>query len=261
MVEDQDELGRLTDVNVATTWSAMGRLSGAAVGGSDECPFMATGIDAAFFNGAYATRAVSDPEQVVRDATEFMAAQGVPWLLWVRTGVDDALLEAGRDAGLTDAGGPPAMALASIPPLPPPPDGLQIRVVDDAEMLEACIDVTARGYEMPVEIARLLVSEGIIADPQFVAVLGFVEDVAVSCALVSVSGTTAGIYNVATPTEHRRRGYGAALTWAAVEQGARLGCDHAVLQSSDVGESVYRAMGFVDVGRYVQLEGPPKSAR
>ena len=60
---------------------------------------------------------------------------------------------------------------------------------------------------------------------------------------------------MATPPEFRRRGYGAAATWAAIEVGAQRGCDHAVLQASEMGAPVYRRMGFVDVGRYVQLEG------
>jgi predicted acetyltransferase len=62
---------------------------------------------------------------------------------------------------------------------------------------------------------------------------------------------------VATPPEHRRRGYGAAVTWAAIEEGRRQGCDHAALQASELGAPIYRSMGFVDVGQYVQLEGPP----
>ena len=40
--------------------------------------------------------------------------------------VDDALLDAGRRAGLTNAGGPVAMALPAIPEMPPMPDGLEV---------------------------------------------------------------------------------------------------------------------------------------
>ena len=74
---------------------------------------------------------------------------------------------------------------------------------------------------------------------------------------VSVTGTTAGVYNVATPVEHQRRGYGRALTRAAVDEGMQRGCDHAILQSSPAGQPVYEAMGFTHLGYYVQLEGPP----
>ena len=256
VVEDLNELGRLADVNLGQTWAAMGRAMGAVIGGSDACPFVATGIEAAFFNGVFATGAVSDPDGVVREAIEFMSTQQAPWLMWVREGVDDELLDAGRRAGLRDAGGPPSMVLASIGSAPQRPRQLDIEVVTDQMHLDACRDLMARGFEMPVEIARRLLTEHLLADPGFVVVMGSVEGQPVSVALVSITGSTAGIYNVATPVEHRRRGFGAAVTWAAIEAGARLGCQHAVLQASELGEPVYREMGFVDLGRYVQLEGP-----
>lgn len=259
MARDLSELGRLADENLAGSWAAFGR-TGGAVGGSDRCTFVATGIPAAFFNGAYAAGPVADPERVVADAVAFMTHRAVPWLLWVRSGVDDGLLAAGRDAGLTEAGGPPAMALASIEAIPTPPEGLEMQVVRDVAGVAAFRDLTTRGFEMPAEISAGLLSDSLLDDPAIAMVVGSVADTPVSCALASITGTTAGIYNVATPPEFRRRGYGAAVTWAAIEEAARRGCDHSILQASDMGAPVYRAMGFVDVGRYVQLEGAPPAA-
>lgn len=258
MGRDLNELGRLADENLAGTWAAFGRAVG-AVGGSDRCTFVATGIPVAFFNGAYAAGPVADTEQVVADAAAFMADHAVPWLLWVRAGVDDALLEAGRRAGLSDAGGPPAMVLPAIDEIPTPPDGLEVRVARTAADLDDFRDLTTRGFEMPPELSAMLIADALLGDPAIAIVIGTVEGTPVSCALVSVTGTTAGIYNVGTPPEHRRRGYGAAVTWAAIAEGAERGCDHSVLQASELGAPVYRAMGFVDVGRYVQLEGSSPS--
>jgi hypothetical protein len=253
-------LGHLADVNLGVTWSSLGRAGGASVGGSESCPFVATGISAAFFNGVYATAAVADPEAVIDDAIEFMAAHELPWLLWVREGVDDALLRSGRQRGLRDAGGPPCMVLPSVGDTPVPPDGFEVERVVDRSGVETFRDVAARGFEMPPEVLERLITADTISEPSIVALIGSVDGVAVSTALACVSGTTVGIYNVATPEVYRRRGYGEAITWAAIEAGAMLGADHAALQASELGASVYRSMGFVDVGRYVQLEGPPASA-
>ena len=254
---DPIELGRLADVNLGVTWASLGRATGAAVGGPVECPFVASGIPAAFFNGVYPAQRVPDPDAIVADAIEFMHRHAVPWLLWVRDGVDDALLDAGRRAGLRDAGGPPGMVLPSIGPIPARPEGFDVEIVSDASGVDTFRDITARGFEMPIELVRQFISIDTFADPHMMAVVGSVEGVAVSAALACMSGTTIGIYNVATPAEHRRRGYGAAVTWAALEAGAARGGDHAALQASELGAPVYRAMGFVDIGRYVQLEGPP----
>lgn len=250
------ELGRLADENMAATWAVFGAAEG-AVGGSDRCPFVATGIPMAFFNGAFVAGPVDDAERTVADAIAFMAEQDVPWLLWVRSGVDDAVLDAGRRAGLTDAGGPPAMALPSLGSVPGVPDGLEITTVRDLADLAVFRDVAARGFEMPHEIGRIICPDALVDEPTMSMVLGWSEGAPVSCALVSITGATAGVYNVATPPEFRRRGYGAAVTWAVLAEGARRGCDHAILQASDMGAPVYAAMGFVEVGRYVQLEGPP----
>lgn len=260
MDRDLVELGRLADENLAGSWATFGGASG-AVGGTARCPFVASGLPMAFFNGALAAGPVDDPDQVVADAIAFMAEHGVPWMLWVRDGVDDALLDAARRAGLTDADGPPGMALPSIGDVPPPPDGLEVWLVEDRAGIETARDVLTRGFGMPAEVSDVMVTEALVADERIGIVVGSVDGTPVSSALVSVTGTTAGVYNVATPPEFRRRGYGAAVTWAAIEEGARRGCDHSVLQASEMGAPVYRAMGFVDVGRYLRLEGPPAGAR
>jgi GNAT superfamily N-acetyltransferase len=90
-----------------------------------------------------------------------------------------------------------------------------------------------------------------------VVFVGRVDGEPVSCSLLSVTGETAGVYNVATPERFRGRGFGEALTWAAIDEGARRGCAAAILQSSEAGYPIYSRMGFVEIGRYVQLEGPP----
>lgn len=252
-------LARLADENLARTWQAMGRNGGIAAE-HDSVVMVATGIPAAFFNGAYVTARTADPEAAIAAANRFMGDAGVPWLLWVRDGVDDELLAAGRQAGLRDAGGPPGMVMAQVPDPPPLPAGLEIETVADAAALADHWDVVARGYGMPREIATRLVTERTIADPAFAVLLGRVGGEPVSTAILSVTGRTAGVYTVGTPPEHRRRGYGAALTWAVVEEGRRRGCDHAALQASADGRPVYAAMGFADIGNYVQLEGPAGGA-
>ena len=259
MTDDVTELGRRADANLAGSWTSLGAASGAAIATADQATFVATGIPVAFFNGVFVSGPVTDPDRVVADAVAFMAEQDVPWLMWVRDGVNDGLLDAGRRAGLTDAGGPPGMALATIPTTPPTPDALRITTITERADLEIFRDLTARGFELPTEIVDVIVSDPLVDDPSVAIVIGWVDDTPVSCAMVSVTGTTAGVYNVATPAEHRRCGYGAALTWAAIEQGARRGCDHSILQASEMGAPVYRAMGFVDISQYVQLEGPPSA--
>ena len=252
-----DDLGRDGDVNLAATWASM---SGRGIGAARRhgpLQMCATGIGEAFFNGAYLTARCDDPDELVQVAIGFMADHDVPWLLWVRDGVDDALLEAGRAAGLRDAGGPPSMGMAPIPTIPSPPPELEVHEITSADDVAAHCDLTSRAFGFPVEIATRLV-EGTLTDPSICLLLGSVRGEPVSTALVSISDTTAGIYNVGTPSEHQRRGYGAALTWAAIDAGVRRGCDRTILQASAMGRPVYEAMGYRHLGDYVQLLGPPE---
>ncbi len=54
-----------------------------------------------------------------------------------------------------------------------------------------------------------------------------------------------------TLPDARRRGVGTAATWAAVVAGRAWGRDTIVLQSSEIGFSLYRAMGFRTVVNWV----------
>ena len=143
------------------------------------------------------------------------------------------------------------------PDSPRPPAELTVEMATTPESLRDHAEVLRDGFEMPQEIVDGLIQPALLGYPNLAVFVGRVDGTPVSCSLLAVSGTTAGVYNVATPPPFRGRGYGEALTWAPVIEGARRGCTHAVLQSSASGYPVYRRMGFVDLGRYVQLEGPP----
>ena len=58
-----------------------------------------------------------------------------------------------------------------------------------------------------------------------------------------------GIYNVSTLEHARRRGLGTALTALHAYEAATRGCCTASLQSTEMAERVYAAVGFCDLGR------------
>jgi GNAT superfamily N-acetyltransferase len=61
-----------------------------------------------------------------------------------------------------------------------------------------------------------------------------------------------GIFNVGTVEHARRRGIGTAITARLVQDAAARGCTTATLQSTEMGERVYAAVGFRDLGRYLE---------
>jgi ribosomal protein S18 acetylase RimI-like enzyme len=68
-----------------------------------------------------------------------------------------------------------------------------------------------------------------------------------------------GIYNLGTLSAFRRRGIGAALTSLLLHEARERGCTTASLQSTPMAEGVYAALGFGDLGRYLEYV-PPRSS-
>ncbi|MDQ3822084.1 MAG: GNAT family N-acetyltransferase, partial [Actinomycetota bacterium] len=111
-------------------------------------------------------------------------------------------------------------------------------------------EVAAAGFEAPAEVLAALYGEEVAALPGLSIYLGYDGDEPVSTAVGYVEDDAVGVFNVATPPEHRRRGFGATLTARAARDGFAAGAQFAWLQSSPAGESVYRRMGFRQVDTY-----------
>ena len=86
--------------------------------------------------------------------------------------------------------------------------------------------------------------------------LGRLDGEAVTTAVGFRAGDDLGIFGVATPPEHRRCGYGAAVTAHAVRSGFETGADMAWLQTSPMAESIYRTLGFRHIVSHAMLARP-----
>jgi GNAT superfamily N-acetyltransferase len=65
-------------------------------------------------------------------------------------------------------------------------------------------------------------------------------------------GADCGIYNVGTLADARRRGLGTALTALLAYDALERGCETASVQSTPMAERVYAAVGFRDLGRFLE---------
>ncbi len=61
-----------------------------------------------------------------------------------------------------------------------------------------------------------------------------------------------GVFNVGTLEKARRRGLGTALTTLLVHDAMARGCVTATLQSTPMAARVYSAVGFRDLGRFLE---------
>jgi ribosomal protein S18 acetylase RimI-like enzyme len=66
----------------------------------------------------------------------------------------------------------------------------------------------------------------------------------VASSLLHISAGAAGLYWIGTIPKARRQGIATALTRHTLQHAQSLGYDRAVLQASNAGVSIYRALGF-----------------
>jgi len=167
-------------------------------------------------------------------------------------------------AGLILEGTAPAMAadLADVPLDEGPPDGLELVPVTDAATLDEFLEVIAAdwlewtdGEHTPVQRQTLAawrtqIPPKLPGEPVPLRWIGRVDGRVVATSRVSIGAGVAGLYAVATLPAYRGRGYGRAMTIAALRAARSIGLRIGVLQASDLGYSVYRRLGFRDLFSY-----------
>jgi ribosomal protein S18 acetylase RimI-like enzyme len=154
-----------------------------------------------------------------------------------------------RHVGLTRESRPPGMVTTPdefVPAVAPSGPRLEIDRVKDLEALEDARQVAVAGNGAGPLPA--IYEPEVAAIPGVRIYVGRVEDRPVTTAMGWTANAATGIFQVATPPAHRRRGYGGAVTTRAVLDGFAAGADLAWLQPSCSGERLYRRLGFRQVG-------------
>lgn len=162
-------------------------------------------------------------------------------------------------AGFPSAGSGPALRLPGMwmdLPLsfPSPPAGLSVRTVADRDGLSDFRRVMGSVYHIPAGFLRIVFPGSALRGDGSAArvrlILGYAGPRPVAGSVLVATDGIAGVYWVATDLRQRRRGYGEAVTWAALAAGEELGARVGFLQASPLGRPVYERMGFRTVLEY-----------
>jgi hypothetical protein len=211
-----------------------------------------TGIPLAGLNGVSCSRVDADPEEVRRLLRE-LKARGLPHLLQLRPGTHAAVLAVADEEGLAPDADVPLMRLDDPAPLERAravAPGLIVRQLGPDETALHPL-VAAAGFEEEPEHFLRLLPPVVLNMDGVRAYVGEVDGEIVTTALGMTRAGNVGIFNVATPPEHRRHGYGAAVTARAAADGFAAGASWAWLQSSTAGYRVYEALGFRTLERWL----------
>ena len=222
-------------------------------------------IDDDYLNGVFG--AVLAPEALdsaIRATIDGFRRDGQAfhWMVWPDDRPSDlvAHLEA---SGLDRLDTIPLMTLdlADLGAREPPPPGLVVREATDpaGQRAVAAFAVRAVGWdspEPPTPFAATFLRLAAEQPPRWRMFGGWLDDELVTTAALFTGSGLAGIYAVVTADAMRGRGYGRAVTLAALHAGKEVGLSTGVLMASDLGLPVYRRIGFATVGDVHVLRWP-----
>jgi GNAT superfamily N-acetyltransferase len=210
--------------------------------------------DPIVWNGAIVTgEPHGSPTQLLECADDFFAPHAVSYGFWTIGSRDTALaqfLSAGHAELVDDS---PHM-IADTATVRAVASSIAVELVVDDAGRRAFIDVAAAAFETiganaatwPIVYPTLA---SVRAD-DVIAMVARAEGRYVGAAMGYLHGGACYPIHVATVPVARRRGIGAAITAAVVVEGRARGATLAALQATELGEGVYRSLGFHQADRY-----------
>lgn len=216
-------------------------------------------------NSVVALGEPADPAAALDEVAALYDARGLPSVFRVDAGSRPAGLPAllashgyrfavGTDVLVRDLAGP---AGPSGPRDSPAPEGgIVVAAEPDDAWLAVWLGSKAAGRDASALVAT---ARAILLGADGAYVSAVADGRTVGIARLAYAGGWAALSCVAVATDRRRRGWGAALTGAALDVARRAGCDRAFLQveTDNAGAArLYDRWGFARVDGYTYVERP-----
>lgn len=219
-----------------------------------------TNLDDETLNGGLVTAAPADPEATIAAAESAAAERGQPLGLEVERGRFPEFEEALSAAGLTRLFTHPALTVDPATMWRPGvPAGLHVTAVEDAAGLAAMVRVETEAFGTDPEVARGLLSIGLVRDARTRAFVGMMDRLPVAQAIATHHEGAIGVFGVGVRAAVRRRGIGGAMT--AIAASAFPDADLVWLHPTSGARSMYERLGFREVALWDVWTRPRSDAR
>jgi hypothetical protein len=196
-----------------------------------------------------------DPDTLFERAARFFAEQRAGYTLHLRLGgVDDDLVAPARALGALHEIDAPAMVVHDrLAPGPALGDDVDVQRLVDGEGTAAYAAVVDDAYQSlgwpPGGAGAIFEPPAVLLQPNKCAFVAFVGGEPCAAASVSLHGDLGLVSWVGTTAAARGRGLARAVTVAATNAGFDLGAVSVWLAASNMGEPIYRRLGFEEFGR------------
>ncbi|MGI9641954.1 MAG: GNAT family N-acetyltransferase [Acidimicrobiia bacterium] len=201
---------------------------------------LVTGVPHPNFTSTWMVHDDVDPDDL-RAGLVYLADTGFVYSACIRSSVDEHLTGVLADRGFVKIYPTPTLLTRSPSGLPWPNE---LERVSGTLTLDDHRYLLEKAFDMSSEMVDGWVTEPLLADDRLTVVVGRKNGVPVTTAAGVRVGDALAVFNVATLPAHRGKGFGAAATAAIVDAGFDDGVGTVVLQSSDIGLSVYQSLGF-----------------
>lgn len=260
-------IAALIEANMDAYLLSYDQLPGATAYRGAEVSWVDSGRPAATFNSVVAAHFAADEADAGIEAVlgHFRrVGRAFTWHVW-QPSTPPSLGDLLVSHGLAFNDDEPGMAVALDqhgPQLSPEPAGLRIEPVRTEADVADWVDT----WLFPVpEVYRPLYHEvlrqrALVADAPWRYFLGRLDGRPVATSERFSAGGVASVQYVVTLPDMRRRGFGAAMTRAALDDARAQGCHTAVLTASPDGVGIYRRLGFQTYCRIRRYEWEPSSS-
>lgn len=231
-------------------WTSWGQALGAVHGGDSDGTFWVdSGSPTIFGNPVLWTRPLDSAAAtatVDRQREVYSQRAGAGYLLYSAFPTPDL-----SRLGLQPVGHPPCMVLMpGVGDVAASPAALTISRVESSGQLADFEQTFVEAYSIPDLMPwrpSVFMGRDLLDDPRWHMFVGHEDGVPVATAASYVTEHAVDVTMVSCRAESRGRGYGRAITQAAVDADRSK---PAMLLSSDSGQSVYRSMGFHTMTRF-----------
>jgi GNAT superfamily N-acetyltransferase len=219
---------------------------------SPELKWSITGMPFAFLNNVLRTQLNSNNVDArIAETLAYLREKNIPQLCWwvEAESQPDDLADHLVAQGLkySQGGLPMTVDLDKLNDDISVPPGLTVETVTDEESLRRWIEPGLKGFGIE-QLSQIATGFELLAGLGFDLPLrlyvGYLDGKPVAVSQLFLHAGVAGIYWVATIPEVRGQGIGAMLTLVPLRDACEMGYRIGILQSSAMGESVYRRLGF-----------------